>query len=173
MVVHPYPAALEDEIALRDGRKVRVRPIRPDDGALLKVFFSGLSERSRYQRFMHHVTELSPAMLARFTQIDYRRELALLALQGGELLAVGRYSPDDDGRSAEFALVVADAWQGKGLGRSLLARLVKAAREAGYEALYGHILDANRDMLDLARKLGFAPAGRSGDALIVKRSLIT
>ena len=173
MSLHPYPAALEDEVALRDGRRVRVRPIRPDDTALLQRFFAGLSERSRYQRFMQHVSELSPAMLARFTQIDYHRELALLALHGEEPIAVGRYAPDADGRNAEFALVVADAWQGKGLGRRLLERLVDAARKAGYEALYGHILEANRDMLDLARKLGFAAAGRSGDAVTVKRPLLT
>lgn len=173
MAVHPYPAALEEEIALRDGRRVRVRPIRPHDTALLQRFFAGLSERSRYQRFMQYVSELSPAMLARLTRVDYHRELALLALDGDELIAVGRYAPDVDGRDAEFALVVADAWQGKGLGRLLLERLVSAARTAGYEALYGHILEANRDMLDLARNLGFAAAGRSGDAVTVKRSLLT
>ena len=173
MTVHPHPASLEEDIALRDGRSVRVRPIRPDDTVLLQRFFAGLSERSRYQRFMQHVSELSPAMLARFTQIDYHRELALLALHGDELIAVGRYAPDVDRGNAEFALVVADAWQGKGLGRRLLERLVDAARGAGYEALYGHILEANRDMLELARKLGFAATGRSGDAITVKRSLLS
>ena len=94
MAVHPYRlvamrftfAWLEEEIALRDGRKVRVRPIRPDDAVLLQRLFHGLSERSRFQRFMQHVRELSAPMLARFTQIDYRRELALLALHGDERL---------------------------------------------------------------------------------------
>jgi acetyltransferase len=173
MAVHPYPASLEEEIALRDGRKVRVRPIRPDDAVLLQRLFHGLSERSRFQRFMQHVRELSAPMLARFTQIDYRRELALLALHGDELIGVGRYAPDSDGRNAEFALVVADAWQGKGLGRQLLERLVEQARKAGYQALYGHILHANRDMLDLARNLGFTAAEHSGEAVTVKRSLLT
>jgi acetyltransferase len=172
-VIDPYLASLEEEIPLRDGRRVSVRPIRADDAPLLQRLFAGLSERSRYQRFMQYVSELSPAMLVRFTRIDYHRELALLALHGDELIAVGRYAPDEDGRNAEFALVVADAWQGRGLGRQLLERLVKQARKAEYQALYGHILDANRDMLELARKLGFAAVGRSGDAIIVKRSLLT
>ena len=70
-------------------------------------------------------------------------------------MAVGRYAPNADGETAEFALAVADDWQGKGLGHALLERLCDAARAAGYRALYGHILDANREMLELARHLGF------------------
>ena len=173
MAIHPYPVELEHEVALRDGRRVRVRPIRPEDAERERRFFDSLSQRSRYQRFMQYLRELPPAMLARFTQIDYDRELALVALHQGEFIAVGRYVPNPDGRSAEFALVVGDAWQGKGLGRLLLERLVAAARDAGYEALYGHILEANRDMLDLARRLGFVEHSRSGDAVTVKRSLLT
>src|SRR5258706_16355585 len=120
MAIHPYPAQLEGEIALRDGTRVLVRAIRPEDVELLTRFFNGLSERSRYQRFMQHLAHLPPKMLARFTQLDYDRELALVALFEGEFIAVGRYAPTLDGENAEFALVVADAWQGKGLGRRLL-----------------------------------------------------
>jgi acetyltransferase len=173
MAIHPYPVELEHEVALRDGRRVRLRPIRPEDAERERRFFDSLSQRSRYQRFMQYLRELPPAMLARFTQIDYDRELALVAVHLGEFIAVGRYVPNPDGRSAEFALVVGDAWQGKGLGRLVLERLVAAARDAGYEALYGHILEANRDMLELARHLGFVEHARSGDAVTVKRSLLT
>jgi acetyltransferase len=171
MAIHPYPAELESEIALRDGRRVRVRPIRPEDAALEQCFFDGLSERSRYQRFMQYLSALPPAMLARFTQIDYDRELALVAVHEQQFVAVGRYAPNSDGRTAEFALVVGDAWQGLGLGRQLLERLVAAARAAGYEALYGHILEANREMLELARHLGFVEFARQADAVSVKRDL--
>jgi acetyltransferase len=110
-------------------------------------------------------------MLARFTQLDYDRELALVALDPEEsnFVAVGRYAPNPDGKTAEFALTVADAWQGKGLGRALLERLCEAARAAGYEALYGHILADNRDMLDLAARLGFAEASRDGEVTVVRR----
>ena len=80
MAIHPYPAELEGEVALRDGRPVRVRPIRPKDAEPELAFFGSLSARSRYHRFMQHLPELPPRMLARFTQLDYDRELALVAL---------------------------------------------------------------------------------------------
>jgi acetyltransferase len=171
MAIHPYPIELEAELRLRDGRTVRVRPIRPEDAARELRFFERLSDRSRFQRFMQYVRELSPRMLARFTQLDYDRELALVALWEGEFVAVGRYAPNADGETAEFALAVADAWQGKGLGHALLERLCDAARGAGYRALYGHILDANREMLELAHHLGFVEAARDGSELTVVREL--
>jgi len=167
MAIHPYPAELEGEIALRDGTRVAVRPMRPEDVALETRFFEGLSERSRFQRFMQYLPKLPPQMLARFTQLDYDRELALVALHGGEFVAVGRYAPNADGETAEFALVVADAWQGKGLGRMLLQQLKDEARKAGYRALFGHIMEANHDMLDLARRLGFVEDSRDGSEVTV------
>jgi acetyltransferase len=171
MAIHPYPIELEGEMRLRDGRKVRVRPIRPEDAARELRFFERLSDRSRFQRFMQYVRELSPRMLARFTQLDYDRELALVALWEGEFVAVGRYAPNADGETAEFALAVGDDWQGKGLGHGLLERLCHAARAAGYRALYGHILDANREMLELARHLGFVEMARDGSEVTVVRKL--
>ena len=152
-----------------------LRPIRPEDAETERRFFERLSERSRYQRFMQYLRQLSPQMLARFTQLDYDRELALVAIPAGAadgaFVAVGRYAPNADGRTAEFALVTADEWQGKGLGRALLGRLVAAARDAGYEALYGHILGANHDMLDLAARLGFVEESRDGSEVTVVRRL--
>jgi acetyltransferase len=148
-----------------------VRLIRPEDGGLLQAFAAGLSERSRYQRFMQHLHQLPPELLERFTHLDPRRELALVALHDGEIIAVGRYAPTTEGTTAEFALTVADAWQHYGIGRALLERLCQAAAGQGYEALLGHVLVDNRDMLDLAARLGFVPAGRDGHAVIVKRSL--
>ena len=171
MAIHPYPIELEGEIRLRDGRTVRLRPVRPEDAARELRFFERLSDRSRYQRFMQYLRELSPRMLARFTQLDYDRELALVALWEGEFVAVGRYAPNADGETAEFALAVADDWQGKGLGHALLERLCNAARAAGYRALYGHILDANREMLELARHLGFVEVARDGSEVTVVRKL--
>ena len=145
--------------------------MRPEDTELELAFFRGLSERSRYHRFMQHLPELPPRMLARFTQLDYDRELALVALHKGEFVAVGRYAPNLDGVSAEFALTVADAWQGKGIGRALLERLCVCAREAGYEVLNGYILAENREMLELARRLGFTEASRDASEVGVMRRL--
>ena len=171
MAIHPYPTELEGMLELRDARVVKVRPIRPEDAARERRFFDRLSERSRYQRFMQYMRELPPKLLARFTQLDYDRELALVALWQDEFVAVGRYAPNADGRSAEFALTVADEWQGKGLGHALLERLCNAARAAGYEALVGNILEANRDMLGLARHLGFVEAERGASDVTVLRRL--
>ena len=171
MAIHPYPVELEEELALADGTRVRLRPIRPEDAELESRFFASLSERSRYQRFMQHMQHLPPHLLARFTQLDYDRELALVALHGESFIAVGRYAPNPDGETAEFALVVADTWQGKGIGRALLERLCNAARAAGYRALYGEILNANHEMLDLARRLGFIEERRAGGEVTVVRRL--
>jgi acetyltransferase len=170
MAIHPYPVELESEAVLRDGSRVAIRPIRPEDAGLETRFFERLSERSRYQRFMHQLPHLTPRMLARFTQLDYDRELALVALFEDEFIAVGRYAPNADGDTAEFALVVADAWQGKGLGRLLLEKLRMEARKAGYRALYGNIMQANHGMLDLALRLGFEVHSREGaDVTVVSR----
>jgi acetyltransferase len=171
MAIHPYPAELEEQLVLREGTRLELRPMRPEDAELERRFFDTLSERSRYQRFMQYLPKLPPSLLARFTQLDYDRELALVALKDGRFVAVGRYMPNADGESAEFALTVSDEWQGKGIGRALLERLCARAREAGYGALYGHILQANRDMLDLAGRLGFRERSRSADAVTVVRPL--
>jgi acetyltransferase len=170
MAIHPYPVELESQAVLRDGSRVAIRPIRPEDAELETRFFERLSERSRYQRFMHQLPRLTPRMLARFTQLDYDRELALVALFEREFVAVGRYAPNSDGNTAEFALVVADAWQGKGLGRLLLEKLRVEARKSGYRALYGNIMQANHGMLDLALRLGFEVHSREGsDVTVVSR----
>lgn len=172
MAIHPYPSELEGTLVLRDGTTIPVRPIRPEDAALEKRFFEGLSEKSRYQRFLNQMAQLPPQLLARFTQLDYGREMALVALApGGEFIGVARYSPNADGSSAEFALTVADPWQGRGLGRALLEKLVGCARAAGYAALDGTILNANNEMLELAARLGFERSGRDGDTVRVVRKL--
>ena len=111
MAVRHDPAELEGEIILAGGVRLPTRSIRPDDAPLVTRFFDGLSERSRYQRFMQHLRALPPAMVTRLTNLDHRRELALVVLdpEGREFVAVGRYAPSVDGASAEFALTVADA----------------------------------------------------------------
>lgn len=172
-MARPYPVELEGEIVLRDGARLTVRPIRLQDAPLLVRLFDGLSLRSRYQRFMQHLHALPPDLLQRFTRVDYERALALVVLdpEGREAVAVGRYAPGDGAGNAEFALTVADAWQAKGIGRILLARLCELARAAGYRALYGRVLDDNKEMLELARRLGFVPRGREGAELLVVRDL--
>jgi acetyltransferase len=158
MAIHPYPAELETTLKLKDGRILRVRPIRPEDAVAERAFVAGLSDESRYRRFMHHLHDLTPQMLARFTQVDYDRELALIALQGRrpeKIVAVARYVANPDAESAEFAIVVADALHGHGLGRALMRLLIACARRRGFRRLVGTVLATNAPMLAMIGGLGF------------------
>jgi acetyltransferase len=174
MAIHPYPAELEGSLRLRDGTVLALRPMRPEDAGLERDFVARLSPQSRYLRFHSHLMELQPDALARFTQLDYDRELALVALapDSSHFVGVGRYAPNPDGTTAEFALAVADAWQGRGLGSALLSRLAGCAQAAGYRALEGHILDENAEMLQVARRLGFTDLERQDGVVSVRRTLV-
>ncbi|HSV24261.1 MAG TPA: GNAT family N-acetyltransferase [Xanthobacteraceae bacterium] len=151
-----YPAELETVLTLKSGAMLRVRPIRPEDAVMEREFVDGLSEQSRYLRFMQHLPALTPQMLAHFTQIDYDREMALIALDGEAIVAVTRYVADPDRESAEFAIAVADAWQGRGLGYALMQMLIQCAGKRGFKRLTGSVLTINAPMLALATALGFA-----------------
>jgi acetyltransferase len=159
MAIHPYPAHLVTHWQLPGGEDVVIRPIRPEDADLTQRFVRSLSEESRYFRFMDAVRELSSAMLARLTQIDYTREMALLALaqiEGSEVeLGVARYAINPDGESCEFALVVDDRWQKQGIGHKLMDVLIDVARGRGLKLMEGEVLKSNRPMLKLAESLGF------------------
>jgi acetyltransferase len=160
MAIHPYPAHLERSWPMRDGQTVTVRPIRPEDAPLTLDFFNRLSPESRYFRFMENLRELPPSLVIRFTQVDYDREMALiaLALEDGVEQQVGsaRYTLSADGESVEFALVVDDRWQRSGLGRRLMGALIDCAREKSYRAIVGDVLADNQKMLRLMTSLGFA-----------------
>jgi acetyltransferase len=157
MAIFPYPVELERELRLKDGTQVRMRAIRPDDANRERAFVAAMSETSRYYRFLHPMAELSDDTIARFTQLDYDREMALIALTADQaiILGVARYYPNADGKTAEFAIAIGDSWQGKGLGEQLMRNLIGCAREAGYAELEGTVLQANRGMLVLAQRLGF------------------
>jgi len=162
MAIHPYPIELVDDAKLRDGTVLHVRPIRPEDAELERAFVNGLSEQSRYFRFFYRLHELTPAMLARFTQVDYDREMALVAIDEGNsrepmrtLAGVARYTANPDGESAEFAIVVADAWQGRGVGRLLMGRLIACAKQRRLARLEGAVLRTNVNMRRFCDGLGF------------------
>ncbi len=159
MAIMPYPRHLETRESLPDGSTVTVRPIRPEDAEMEEAFIQGLSARSRYYRFMDHMGQVSLPMLVRFTQIDYDREMALVAVDdSGEThrqVGVARYVINPDGTSCEFAIAIADDWQGRGLGRRLMERLMATARARGLMRIEGQVLSANRGMLALMERLGF------------------
>ena len=170
MAIHPYPSHLVSQWQLPDGSNITMRPIRPEDAGIEQAFVRGLSPEAKYFRFMSGLSELTEDMLVRFTQLDYHRELALIAVTGPPgaetELAVARYVTNPDGRSCEFAIVVADEWQRRGIGSRLLNALMDAARQRGFREMTGEILTSNHNMLELVSNLGFRVESRSEDPRI-------
>jgi acetyltransferase len=172
MAIHPYPAHLVTSWQLPDGTTVTMRPIRPEDAEIEQKFVRELSEQAKYFRFMSAVNELSEAMLVRFTQIDYDREMALIAvteLEGREVeVGVGRYITNPDSESCEFALVVSDKWQHRSIGHRLMGGLIDTARNKGLHTMEGVVLSSNADMLNLVATLGFGIGPVEGEPTLRK-----
>lgn len=159
MAIHPYPAHLVEDWILPDGQVVVIRPIRPEDAEMEKEFVAHLSDESKYFRFMDTLRELTQSMLVRFTQIDYDREMAFVAVteEDGKEVQVGvsRFVSNPDGETVEFALAVADGWQKRGVGRKLMSAIIECARAKGYRAVVGDVLALNSKMFKLMTSLGF------------------
>ena len=159
LVISPYPNQYEKTLVSRGGISIRVRPIKPEDAPLMVDLFKVLSTRSIYYRFFRPLKAIPSDLLARFTQIDYDRDVALVAIdqsvQGERMLGVSRLVGDPDGIEAEFAVLVGDPWQGKGIGAALLESCLAIAREKGFRSIWGIALAENTQMLELGRGLGF------------------
>jgi len=159
LVISPYPSQYEYRVAVKGGLHLLIRPIKPEDAPLFVELFNLLSPTSIFYRFFSPLKSLSPDMLVRFTQIDYDREIALVALDKGlageRMLGVVRVISDPDGRRAEFAVLVGDPWQGRGVGAALLERVLQISKERGIETVWGTVLRENTQALALGRKLGF------------------
>ena len=169
--IRPYPVELETETIDRDGRKLFIRPIRPDDEPLLQLFFRRLTPEDIRMRVFGPIRELTHELAARLTQIDYDREMAFILIDGGEFLGVGRLAADPGFEQAEFALLVASDRQGHGYGSLLLNHVLQYARARGIQRVVGHVLRENHKMLDLTKRMGFVrEGGRAGepDIRIVK-----
>jgi acetyltransferase len=161
LVISPYPNQYEVQITHEAVGELFIRPIRPEDAPLLVKLFESLSPQSILFRFFSPLKRLPNKMLARFTQIDYDREIALVALCGPELnekmLGVARVITELYNRNhAEFAVIVGDLWQGKGIGAELLKRCLSISKERGIEKVTGIVLPENTQMLALGKKLGFS-----------------
>jgi acetyltransferase len=159
LVISPYPVQYESQAVVKDGLAVFIRPIKPEDGPAFVELFNTLSPTSVYYRFFSPLKSLSPNMLARFTQIDYDREVALVALEENtskkRMLGAARVISDPDGRRAEFSIMVGDPWQGKGVGAKLLDKCLRIAKQCGVQTIWGIVLRENTQMIALGRKLGF------------------
>lgn len=163
-------------LSLVDSGQVLIRRVRPDDGELLGAFFNDLSPQSRRRRFHSGVREVPQRWLDQFTHPDEGAELALLALAGHARTEVcvgeARYALVDDApHQREFALVIADAWQGFGIGSRLLCELTRHAEDRGVEMLYGDVLRDNPPMLGLAQRLGYRLLRHPTDATLLRVAL--
>ena len=177
MAIHPYPAHLIRHGHLADGTEMTIRPIRPEDADIEQEFVRNLSPEARYFRFMQTIEELTPEMLVRFTQLDYSREMALIAVirenNRRVQLGVARYMTNPDGRSCEFAIAVSDRRSRLGIGSQLMEAMMEAARSQGIHVIEGEVLADNQRMLSLMKGLGFSvrPATDDPGLRIVERWL--
>nr|MBF0682582.1 GNAT family N-acetyltransferase [Pseudomonas sp.] len=166
LAIAPYPRQWVRHLQFEDETPWVLRPIRPEDAEPLQNFIRGLSDHSRYMRFISALRELPPRMLSRYTQIDYHREVALVAtvqqpnpLHRGHphevIIGLAHYLRNADGVGAEYALVISDDWQRRRLGPTLMKALIAAAREQGLAYIEGVVLGTNRPMIKLMTSLGF------------------
>jgi GNAT superfamily N-acetyltransferase len=154
---------------LPGGERVTVRPVCPRDSEALQAYVRTLSPEARYKRFFGPLRELPPAELDRVIHLDPPDQLGLIAQTRADgVIGEARYALSPDRRECEFALSVADAWHGKGVGRLLLADLESRARSLGARRLVGDVLRTNEAMQALARKAGFGMAGIPSDAKLVR-----
>lgn len=144
---------------LRDGTAVLIRPISPHDAVAELTFIENLSAKSKRNRFLGQVAHPSEALIEQLTDVDYDSGAALVAIVGSEdgdrIVGVSRYALDPSSRASECAVVVADAWQGKGLGTALMQCLIAVARKRGLVSMRSVDLAENWEMRDLAAALGF------------------
>ena len=166
LAIAPYPKHLESVGVTRDGTPIMLRPVRPEDEPLLQDLFAHMSSEDIRLRFFAPMRELSHSFAARMSQIDYDREMALLAQHDRTTLGVARYFADPDRLRAEYAIAVRTDWKARGVGYALMTRLIKAARQAGIGELFGDVLYENQPMLDMCRALGFKIAPNPDDSAL-------
>jgi acetyltransferase len=161
LAICPYPSELEERLPQPDGRILLLRPIRPEDEPALQAAFAKLTPEEIRMRFFVAMRSIDHVMAARFTQIDYDREMAFVLTEPGiagqtEILGVVRLHEDPDRERAEYAIVVLRSMSNRGFGRLMMQRIIEYARRRGVGEVYGTVLRENRRMLALCRSLGFA-----------------
>jgi acetyltransferase len=162
--IRPYPSAYVRKWKARDGSEITFRPIRPEDEPAMVRFHESLTDRSVYLRYFHNLPvdrRVAHDRLTRTCFIDYAREMVLVAETGaaeaapGEIAAVGRLTREHGSADAEFALLVADHWQERGIGTELLRMLIWIAKQEGIRRISGSILPENRLMREVCQQLDF------------------
>jgi acetyltransferase len=167
LAIHPYPTDWHRSITIKNDISVQIRPIRAEDANAEQEFVENMSSESKYFRFMHSVNTLTPEMLSRFTKLDYDREMAFAAFTEENnkeiILGVSRYVINPDKKSCEFAIAIADNWQGLGLARQLMLILIEHVKERDLKLIEGTVLKNNFAMDKLMESLGFMKSGSPDD----------
>ena len=153
--IRPYPSQLEHDVTTRSGRRFHVRPVCPEDEPLILDMLARSSMEDIRLRFFAPMKEISHTFIARLTQIDYDREMALVATDGPDLVGAARIVADPDNEQAEYAVMVRSDLKGQGLGYQLMTDILNYARSRGIKRVFGDVLRENRTMLSMADDLGF------------------
>jgi acetyltransferase len=175
----PVPDDLSESWQVIHGYSISIRPLRRTDLDIESAFVEGLSQETRHNRLLGGAINISRAYIEQLTTIDYNRDMALAAVVMSEnsevLIGVARYVMEAGTGSGpapcEFAIVLADAWQGRGVGRHMMTKLIAVARSRGIPRMYGEILSTNQGMLELVRKLGFRVQRHPQDATVMRATL--
>jgi acetyltransferase len=170
------PEGLSESFQPIIGMPVTIRPLRPDDVGIQREFVTGLSSETRYNRLLGGAVRVTDEYIRRLTHLDWSREAALAAIfmfGGAEtIIGVARYAVEADGEECEFAIVIADAWQCRGIGRRMLEKLIAVARSRGLKRMVGDTLSTNEPMLRLLRRLGFTLARHPHEATLTRSTLL-
>jgi len=173
--IRPYPKEWERRVRLREGIEILVRPVRPEDEPLYGPFFAAVTQQDLRLRFFAPVKEFGHSFIARFTQIDYARAMAFIAIEesSGKMLGVVRLHADANYDSGEYAILVRSDLKGRGLGYLLMQMIIEYARAEGIKSIEAQVLSENSAMLAMCRELGFAiaPDPRDPDTCLVKLAL--
>jgi acetyltransferase len=167
MVISPYPKEYVSSFTLKDGSRIILRPIRPEDEPMEAEMFTKFSERTQQYRFFQLIKDITHELMVRFTQIDYDREIAIVgelkSPDGPKMTGVARLIADAYNESAEFAIVVADPWQNQGLGSKLTDFVLKLARKRGVKKVFAEMLSENQAMIHILEKRGFKTSYGGGN----------
>src|SRR5712691_5895042 len=173
--IRPYPKEWERPATLRDGTGILVRPVCPEDEPLYGPFFAAVTPQDLRLRFFAPVKEFGHAFIARFTQIDYARAMALIAVEqsSGQMLGVVRLHADANYDTGEYAILVRSDRKGRGLGYLLMQMIIEYARAEGLKTIEGQVLGENTAMLAMCRELGFdiAPDPHEPDTCVVRLAI--
>jgi acetyltransferase len=159
LVISPYPAEYITEFTLKNGNVAVLRPIRPEDEGMEQEMFTKFSERTQKFRFFQLIKDISHEQLTRYTQIDYDREIAIIAEvreDGHKMMAgVVRLIADQYNETAEFAIVIADPWHNQGLGTKFTDYMLEIAKKRGIQKVYANVMPDNNIMVHMFKTRGF------------------